>query len=96
MDAAKNETKNTNTNIKKKDYKKRGMLWLIAPFCSLIVILSLFGIANFIFGALGENYQIFASIFRVILGLCGIVSVLALIIGIPLGIINLNKKEGEW
>lgn len=95
MDEVKREANNTNTNTKKKDYKKRGLLWLIAPFCSLICILFIFGITSYIFQALGENYQILGSLVRVIIGLCGLVAVALIIIGIPLGILNLNKKEGE-
>lgn len=84
-----------NTTIKK-DYKKRGLLWLIIPLPSLILVLFLFGISSYIFGILGTDYQILASVVRIILGLCGLVAIVSLVIGIPLGIINLNKKEGQW
>ncbi len=88
-------TENNNPTTKK-DYKKRGLLWLIVPLPSLILVLFLFGLSSYIFGILGQNYQILASIVRIILGLCGLAAVVSFIIGIPLGIIDLNKKEGQW
>lgn len=74
-----------------------GLCWLIAPFLSLIVILIIYSITSFVMSQssvnTGGDHDTVSSIINVILGLGGVVAVIGIIIGIPLGIITLNKRN---
>lgn len=96
------ESKQHDHTVCEKDNKRNtfiGLCWLIAPTLSLVVILSIYAIASFIItqssGDLGlsGDYETISSIIRVILGLFGVVSVIGIMVGIPLGIISLNKQK---
>lgn len=77
--------------------KKIGLFLLIGPFVGLIAILVIYAIVAFVInasvGAGAESPSIVANIINVILGLLGIICVIGILVGIPLGIIYLNKKE---
>ena len=76
--------------------KKIGLFLLIGPFVGLIATLVIFGIISFALnsaGATTESPSVVSAIIRVILGFVGIVCVIGILVGIPLGIIYLNKKE---
>lgn len=76
--------------------KKIGLFLLIGPFVGLIITLLLYGIATFILtggSAPADSSSIAARIISVILGFVGIVCVIGILVGIPLGIMFLKKKE---
>src|SRR3989338_2618991 len=76
--------------------KKIGLFLLVGPFVGLIAVLMIYAIAAFIISSAGADTQspsIAANIIRVILGFLGIICVIGILVGIPLGIIYLNKKE---
>lgn len=77
----------------KKRNKKIGFFWLIAPFATLILTLVVFSITSFIFSTSVENDSVLISqIVKLILSLIGLVSTIGIMIGIPLGIVYLNKR----
>jgi len=80
---------------KKQNNKKIGLFWLIAPSVFLIIILVVWGVMSFVFESIGisESPNVTQNIIQVILGFLGIVDVIAIIAGIPLGIIYLNKES---
>ncbi len=75
--------------------KKIGLIFLIAPLVSIVTTVLLFAVISVAsrsaLGGQGESAVL--SITNVLLGLIGILSVAALVVGIPLGIIFLRKKE---
>lgn len=75
---------------------KRGIFWLVGPTILLIFTLALYSVATFIATSLnvteGSDQQTIFNLTQIVLGFLGIIDVIALIIGIPLGIINLVKK----
>lgn len=77
--------------------KKIGLFLLIGPFVGLIAVLMIYAIVAFIInsaaGAGAESPSIAANIINVVLGFLGIICVIGILVGIPLGIIYLNKKE---
>ena len=76
--------------------KKIGLFLLIGPFVGLIAILIIYAIVAFVISSSGtgtETSLVIARIINVILGLLGIVCVIGIIVGIPLGILFLGKKE---
>ena len=76
--------------------KKIGLFLLIGPFVGLIAVLVIYAIVSFIVSSAGADTaspSIAANVIRVILGFLGIISVIGILVGIPLGIIYLNKKE---
>ena len=91
--------------------KKIGLYWLIGPWVLLISIIVIYAIASFVVTSLissgsgigttsalktGADLRItIASIIRTLMGLVGIVSVIGIMIGIPMGIIYLTKKESS-
>lgn len=93
--------------ISKEEYEKRknrnikiGLWWLIAPFVTLVCVLILYAFASFAMNRLvngvavpvEDSYLTITRIFRVLLGLMGILSVGGIVIGIPLGVIYLTKR----
>jgi len=78
--------------------KKIGLLWLIGPAVTLVGVLLLYSIFNFVlFGASGgsasSSYLVVGQIIKVVLGLVGLVAVVCVMVGIPVGIIYLSKRE---
>ncbi|MBP9748711.1 hypothetical protein KBD18_00750 [Patescibacteria group bacterium] len=75
--------------------KKIGLFFLIAPFVSMVTTLVLFAVISVASrNALGgQTASVVLSVTNVLLGFIGIVSLVALVVGIPLGIIFLRKKE---
>lgn len=77
--------------------KKIGLFLLIGPFVGLIAVLMIYAIVAFtinsIAGAGAESPSIAANIIKVVLGLLGIICIIGILVGIPLGIVFLNKKE---
>ncbi|MCC7051354.1 MAG: hypothetical protein IT239_06220 [Bacteroidia bacterium] len=75
--------------------KKIGLLLLIGPFIGLIIALS--GFALLMFGIEYANLTAQAlpiiNIIRLLLGLLGTICTFGILLGIPLGIIFLSKKE---
>jgi len=79
--------------IRSKKNKIKGILWLTLPIVTLAIIMASWAIIKFItLQSAFTNYTAI-SILNIILSLLGIVAVLGLIVGIPLGIIYLAKKE---
>jgi hypothetical protein len=108
----------TISNVTKEEYTKRksrnkkiGLAWLIAPFISLVIILSVYGVTNFVINSLVTASDVTAAadasgliskvdprvttarVIRTAMSLLGIISVIGIMVGIPLGIIYLNKRE---
>ncbi|MFA6422611.1 MAG: hypothetical protein WCV92_04395 [Candidatus Buchananbacteria bacterium] len=76
--------------------KKIGLFLLIGPIIGLIAIFIIYAIVNFIGSSMGSTVEsplLAISIITVILSFLGIICVLGVIIGIPLGIIFLLKKK---
>lgn len=79
--------------------KKIGLLWLLGPITLLILTLLAFTISTFVANTFATNSQILGGTqttmktFSTILGLLGLVAVIGIIIGIPVGIVFLSKKE---
>lgn len=76
--------------------KKIGLFLLIGPFVGLIAVLMIYAIVSFVVGSAGadpESSSIATNLIRIILGFLGIICVIGILVGIPLGIIYLNKKE---
>ncbi|MFC1598962.1 hypothetical protein ACFL2U_03085 [Patescibacteria group bacterium] len=81
--------------------KKKGKILIIAPISAFAAILVLFFINNFVVSMVStdptalstDKAAAIGSIISVILSLLGVVSVLAFIIGLPIGIYFLVKKE---
>jgi hypothetical protein len=83
-----------------KKFNRIGLIWLIAPTITIFVILTIYAITNFVLmqisnstGVNSEMYTTIGSIIRVFLGLVGIFAVLGIMIGIPVGILYLNKRS---
>jgi hypothetical protein len=70
--------------------RKRGLFWLIAPVATLIAVLVLYPILAFVLFASGSETA--GSVVRALLGLIGVLAMIGIAIGIPLGIINLSKR----
>lgn len=84
--------------------KKIGLWLLFGPIIGLVAIFVLYAIASFIFASMGVASEasqgdsaslavIIKSIISIILGLSGILCVIGILIGIPLGIIYIFKKD---
>ena len=78
--------------------KKRRVVWgvilIVVPILALPVLLSIYAIFSFVAIKVGgENWIVVASIVRVLLGLCGVLSILGMFVGIPVGIYLLVKKN---
>ncbi len=76
--------------------KKIGLFLLIGPIVCLVAVFMVYAIVAFIGESMGQTLEspsMGISIARVILGFLGLVCAIAFIVGIPLGIIFLNKKE---
>lgn len=73
--------------------RRNGVLWLVIPAASLILILIIWSISTFVIQSIGGDSNIVvARIINVILGFLGVISVTLILIGIPMGIICLSKK----
>ncbi|KKQ79033.1 MAG: hypothetical protein UT02_C0049G0003 [Parcubacteria group bacterium GW2011_GWC2_38_7] len=70
-----------------------GVLCLIVPFFLLIFTLSGYAIVTFVASQLASGPSISLKILGMVLGLVGILSVVGILVGIPLGIILLVKKD---
>lgn len=83
--------------------KKVGVLWLIVPFITLFVTLSLWAVAMFVFGRLGivgasaatDVNQTILRLINVFLGLVGVIAVIGILVGVPIGIFYLIRKPEE-
>ena len=72
--------------------KRIGLILLIGPIVMLILTLVVFGIVSFISNSMGAS-EVALSVIKVTLGFVGIISVIGIMIGIPLGIVFFAKKE---
>jgi len=81
----------TNYTISAKN-KKIGLFWLIGPIMGLILIIIAYAVLSFVGGSIDEG-TIVIQIIKAILSILGIVLLVCFIVGIPLGIIYLNKKD---
>lgn len=77
-----------------------GALWLAGPTILLVLILASYAITSFVIGTLAsdpsggsDSAVMTGQIISMILGLLGIVALLGIIIGIPLGIYYLTRTE---
>jgi len=76
--------------------RRNGVLWLVMPSASLILVLFIWAISTFVIQSIGGDSNIVtARIINVILGFLGVVSVILILIGIPMGIIFLSRKTSE-
>ncbi len=77
-------------------HKKIGIIWLVGPISLLIVTLVVYSVVSFVLKSTnvvpGSSQELISNITQIVLGFLGIIAVLLIIIGIPMGIINLNKK----
>jgi len=77
--------------------KKKGLILLIVPIASLFIILFAYTIANFVIssvvGSTGAPVVVVAQIINVVLGLFGLLAVIGIFVGIPLGIYFLSKGD---
>ncbi len=105
-DSEKNNLSNSQVShsiITKEEYEKRkarnkkvGLFWLIAPTIALFIILTMYAMVSFIINSMGiatEASSTISSLINIFLGLLGIIALVGIMIGIPLGIIKLNKRE---
>lgn len=75
-------------------HKKIGLFFLIGPFIGLVVVLFMYAIYSFVFLNLEPGApSIAVNITKLILGVLGLIFAMGILIGIPLGILYLNKKE---
>ncbi len=82
-------------SVSKRD-QRIGIFWLVGPIALLVFTLFAFGIVTFwVNGTAGTDQEVFFRLIRVILGLLGMIAVLGLIVGIPVGISYLSKKDAE-
>lgn len=85
------------TYIVTKRNKKISLFLFITPFLGLITVLLIYSISNFIINSVSNSgtsdISPAASFIKVILGLLGLLCVIAIVICVPLGIVYLNKKE---
>ena len=79
--------------------KRIGLLWLILPPGGLIMILAAYAIATYVINVMSQaqayssNYgETTIAIMNIILGFLGIICVVGVLVGIPIGIYFLNKK----
>jgi hypothetical protein len=76
--------------------KKIGLILIIGPIVGLISVLVSYSVIAFVLrsgGSGSETSLVVAQIINVILGLLGVVCVVGIIIGIPMGILFIGKKE---
>ncbi|HLC89852.1 MAG TPA: hypothetical protein VJG65_02735 [Patescibacteria group bacterium] len=86
--------------------KKKGLALIIGPFICLVFVFIAYAVATFVVAQMyGLSVEESANtpaneigsgvlnIINVILGFIGILSIIGILIGIPLGIVFLNKKE---
>ena len=81
--------------------KKIGVLWLIAPFVTLVLTLVLWAITLFVItnanvsGNNSDAGRTVAQLINFVLSLVGLVAVLGIIVGVPVGISYLVRKPEE-
>jgi len=75
--------------------KKIGIFWLVGPISMLVIILVLYAVSRFFFqpAADGSINNTAGAIINIVLGFLGIIATMLIIVGIPLGIVYLNKKD---
>ncbi|MEK7614989.1 MAG: hypothetical protein AAB431_01235 [Patescibacteria group bacterium] len=75
--------------------KKIGLMFLLGPFVSIIVILVVYAIMQFALSTSTDASSMSLVVGRIVnvsLALLGILAVIGIVIGIPIGIIYLNKR----
>lgn len=90
------DSTSTTRYIQSAKNKKLGLWLLIGPFVSLIILIFISSLVSyFVFPSSAVEGQISAVrvAFNLMTGLLGFICLMALIIGIPLGIVLLIKKE---
>jgi len=87
-----NQSSNQPTYVPSKRNKKIGLLWLLGPTVSIVIILFLFALTNTILGST-EGSPLIATIINFVLGFLGLIAAIAVPVGIVMGIIYLGKKE---
>ncbi|MFA6322029.1 MAG: hypothetical protein WCX71_00960 [Candidatus Buchananbacteria bacterium] len=98
--------KSDNNYIVPAKNKKIGIALIIGPFLCLILVFITYALAAFVTAMMlglsteaalntpaGEMRSEILNIINVVLGLIGILSIIGIIVGIPLGLVFLNKKE---
>ncbi len=79
-----------------KNNKKIGILWLVLPVSMLAGAMTLFAIIQFVASSMdgvNESPSVIFGILKIILSLIGVISVVLCIVGIPVGIVYLSKKQ---
>jgi Na+/H+-dicarboxylate symporter len=77
----------------------KGCLWMVGPFVSLFIILSLWAVVSFVIGTMvntgsdAGGLQSIAQAINMVLGFAGILSVLAVPIGFVVGIVFMVKQD---
>jgi hypothetical protein len=77
--------------------RRRGLMWLIGPVISFILVLVIYAVAVFIINALASpeaaTDDTAVNVLRIIVGFLGLASVASIFVGFFVGIRYLNKKE---
>ncbi len=75
--------------------KKTGLFLIIGPVIGMIVILFIYVIVSFVGNTAGIDTEssVAMNIIKIILGFLGLICCIGIIVGIPLGIMFLNKRE---
>ena len=84
------------THNKRLSKKQIGILWMTIPFVALILVISLYAIANFVIMASiagGATEAGGFSFFRILLGIFGFLSILGAVVGIPVGLYFFSRVE---
>jgi len=80
----------------KKRNKKIGLTWILGPFITLVVLLIAYAVFSFIISSMANGDSstgvTILRLARVAMGFIGILAVIGVMIGIPLGIIYLTKR----
>jgi uncharacterized membrane protein len=86
-------------NIVSSRNKKIGLFLLIGPFAGVVLTLLAYTVVSFVTTSMGISSEstdlgrAIVNIIQLILSLIGLISVVGIVVGIPLGITYLNKKE---
>lgn len=80
--------------------KKKGILFLTVPVATIAVVMFSFALVSAIFGSSADlpvgSWQLLTlSIANYILGLIGLLAVIGVIVGVPVGIVLLCTKDSK-
>lgn len=73
-------------------FLKKGIIWFVSPFALLTANLLIYSIVSFLTPQTSTG-DLVGSIIRIVLGLVGVVAVIGIFVGIPMGVVNLTKRR---